>query len=186
MRKRIYLAGPDLFFLDSDARYVELKALCAQHGLEGVAPTDGQSFHLERSAACARRIRQHDLDTLRSCAAVLANVTPFNGLEPDSGMAYEMGFAAALGLPVAAYCLDGLDTRTRILRAGHLLDAQGRDDDGLLVEDFGLHANLMLCAAHPTFATRREAVERLAEILLQATPSADAGNRAGFDVEMWR
>ncbi|CAJ0806498.1 MULTISPECIES: nucleoside 2-deoxyribosyltransferase [Ralstonia] len=169
---RIYLAGPDLFFPDAEARYDALKDLCARYGLEGVAPTDGQTFPIEPTAACARRIREHDLSQLRSADAVLANITPFNGLEPDSGTAYEIGFAAALGMPVVAYCLDGLDTRTRTLRAGRLLNVHGRDDEGLLVENFGLHANLMLCAEHPTFSSADEAVRALAEILFGAAQAA--------------
>ena len=63
---RIYLAGPDLFFPDAEARYDALKDLCARYGLEGVAPTDGQTFPIEPTAACARRIREHDLSQLLS------------------------------------------------------------------------------------------------------------------------
>lgn len=171
-RPRIYLAGPDLFYPDADQRYARLKAICAERGLDGVAPTDGQHFPIEPTTDGARRLRRHDLATLQSCDAVLANITPFNGLEPDSGTAYEMGFAAACGMPVAAYCLDGQDTHLRALRAGRLIDTDGRDDEGLLVENFGLAANLMLCAAHATFFNPDGSAEHLVATLAVSTPQA--------------
>ncbi len=162
---RIYLAGPDLFYTDAADRYARLKAICAQYGLEGVAPTDGQPTSVEPTPEGARLLYRHDIATLRSCRAVLANITPFNGLEPDSGTAYEMGYAAALGMPIAAYCTDGLTVLERTWRAGRLVDANGRDDEGLLVENFGLPANLMLCAEHAHFTTPEKAVAHLANAL---------------------
>lgn len=172
-KPRVYLAGPDLFYPDAAARYTRLKSICERHGLVGVAPTDNQpSFSsAAQDAAAARSIRRHNIDLIQSCDAVMANVTPYFGLEPDSGTAYEMGFAAACGIPVAAYCLDGLDTRTRVLKAGHLIDGDGRDDGGMLIEDFGLHANLMLSAQHPTFDTPELAAQELASTLAEFNPS---------------
>ena len=169
---RIYLAGPDLFYPNVVARYDALKALCAKHGLVGVAPTDGcPPIPAGQSQPDAALIYRHDIALLQSCDAVLANIAPFNGpLEPDSGTAYEMGFAAACGMPVVSYCTDGLDTRTRTLRAGRLIDAQGRNDDGLLVEDFGMPANLMLCAEHASFTTPEQAAEHLASVLREFNP----------------
>jgi nucleoside 2-deoxyribosyltransferase len=167
---RVYLAGPDLFFRDAQERYAALKVACAQHALRGIAPTDAQTdLVVEPNREGARRIYRADIALLRSCDGVLANVTPFRGEEPDSGTAYEMGYAAALGLPVVAYCLDGLDTRERTRRGGHLppvdeLD-DGRDVRGLLIEDFGLYTNLMLCAEHETFATIEPAAQALARQL---------------------
>ena len=164
---RIYLAGPDLFYPNAQARYARLKALCAEHGLEGVAPTDGQptTLTVTHDSNGARLLYRHDIALLRACDGVLANITPFNGLEPDAGTAYEIGFAAALGLPICTYCLDGMDTLQRAWQSGRLIDQDGRDDDGLLVENFGLPANLMLCAEHSSFPDPEKAVEHLAAIL---------------------
>ena len=39
--KKIYLAGPDVFFRDADAHFDTLQARCAALGLLGVRPTDG-------------------------------------------------------------------------------------------------------------------------------------------------
>lgn len=166
-KPRVYLAGPDLFFPDAEERYSRLKAMCTAHGLDGVAPTDGQTFPIERTLECARRIRHHDLATMHSCDAVLANITPFLGLEPDSGTSYEMGDADAHGMPVASYCTDGLDTARRAERLGRDLNLIPACVD---VEDFGLYANLMLCAAHPAFETPDQAVEHLAATLREVDP----------------
>lgn len=166
-KPRVYLAGPDLFYPDFAARYARLRSLCEQHGLVAVIPVDNQDC---QDCPDAQSIRRHNIGLIESSDAVLANVTPYFGLEPDSGTAYEMGFAAAIGIPVAAYCLDGLDTRTRVLRAGHLIGGDGRSDNGMLIEDFGLHANLMLCAHHPTFDTPELAVQKISSTLAEIDP----------------
>jgi nucleoside 2-deoxyribosyltransferase len=146
---RIYLAGPDIFYPDVQERYARLKRLCAEVGLLGVAPPDGMEFAIELTPECAAKIRQHDISLLKNCDAVLANVSPYLGLEPDSGTAYEMGYAAALGLPVIGYALDGMLTHERAALAGRPIGPDGREpQEGLLLENFGLTANLMLAGAH--------------------------------------
>ena len=77
----------------------------------------------------------------------MANINPFRGLEPDSGTAFEIGCAVALGKRVIAYLSD---TRSQIekLAAHHpgiLMDTQRpTDPDGNAIENFGLPVNLML------------------------------------------
>lgn len=186
-KPRVYLAGPDLFYPDAAVRYARLQSLCEQHGLIAVIPVENQPDFGIKDCQEARAIRRHNVELIQSSDAVLANVTPYFGLEPDSGTAYEMGYAAACGIPVAAYCLDGVDTRTRVLKAGHLIDADGRDDDGMLIEDFGLHANLMLCAQHPTFDAPELAVQELASTLAEFNPSTaprDATRQTVADLAM--
>lgn len=46
------------------------------------------------------------LDMIRSCDAVVANITPFRWDEPDSGTVFEIATAYAMGKPVVAYTLD--------------------------------------------------------------------------------
>ena len=175
--QRVYLAGPDLFFSDAERRYAALKSLCADHGLVGVAPTDGAPT-VDPTTDGARLLYRHDIALLESCDAVLSNITPFNGLEPDSGTAYEMGFAAAIGMPIATYCLDGIKTHERTLRAGRLIDQNGRDAHGLLVENFGLQANLMLCAEHASFQFPTHAVMHLAQTLREINANIRVSPRA--------
>src|SRR5260221_12941765 len=78
----------------------------------------------------------------------MANLDDFRGPgEADSGTAFEVGFAVALGKPVWAYCNDD---GTLLERAHAQTGEQGEPlcARGFVVEDFGLPKNLMLaCAA---------------------------------------
>jgi len=169
---RIYLAGPDVFFPDAGARFAHLAALCFARGMVGEAPSDaGVSALLSEGIApqeVARRIYVENVQHIRNCDAVLANMTPFRGaLEPDSGTAFEVGMAIALGKPVALYLPQGLeDTGPRIRRiCGHTADgADGRY--GALIEDFGLPLNLMLACACAFFTTPTDGLDHLQQILL--------------------
>lgn len=157
---RVYLAGPDVFLPDPMAAAETLRAVCAAAGLEGVFPLDAALVKLpgEAPAAFAARIRAANLDLIRSCDGVIANISPFRGPSADDGTAYEMGFAAALGRPVFAW---SSDTRSLLDRTRDLIDlfAHGgdwRDGEGMLVEEFGLPVNLMLVdpatgPVHPHF-----------------------------------
>lgn len=138
---RIYLAGPDVFRPDAPAWAEQARHACAAAGHVALVPLDG----IETTAA---GIYRANIDLIRSADAVLANLNPFRGCEPDSGTCVEVGFALALGKPVVGYLGDG---ETTVERAGRLLGSsleyrEGRyfDGEGMVVEDFGLALNLML------------------------------------------
>jgi nucleoside 2-deoxyribosyltransferase len=141
---RVYLAGPDVFLPDAAARAAALKAVCDRHGLHGVSPLDALADEpaawsgLPEALRIARRNEAH----IRTCQALVANLTPFRGPSADVGTVLEVGFARALGLPVWAWSNDPrpFAERTRAF----LGTADGRDAEGLLVEDFALHDNLMI------------------------------------------
>lgn len=161
---RIYLAGPDVFRENPVAEGARLKALCAAHGLEGVYPLD-QTLTPGLSGpdlACA--IAAGNMAFIRGCAGVLANLTPFRGPSADAGTVFEVGFAVALGRPVAGW---SADRRVYAERVGH---AGPRDADGMEIENFGMADNLMIVAPllHPPLdATPEAALARLAKILRQ-------------------
>lgn len=149
---RIYLAGPDVFRPDAIERGARLKRLCAEHGLEGLYPLDNRLPPGLTPAAAARWILEANIALLRSADAVLANLEPFRGLEPDSGTVFEVGMAVALGKPVWA-CFDPAGD----LRAQVPHGADGRDARGWLVEDFGLPRNLMLACSWTGYDATPEA-----------------------------
>ncbi|WP_064575761.1 nucleoside 2-deoxyribosyltransferase [Cupriavidus gilardii] len=143
----VYLAGPDVFRPDAMAHGQALKALCAQHGFTGLFPLDHQLPAGLAGEAAARWIYQANAALIRRADLVMANLDDFRGPgEPDSGTAFEVGFAVALGKPVWAYTGDR-GTIVERATAGH--DAQGRplDARGFHVEDFGLGKNLMLACS---------------------------------------
>lgn len=137
---KLYLAGFDVFRPDALAHGERLRALCAEQGHEGLFPLDNALPSGLQGRAAARWIYEANIALIRQADAVLANLNDFRGHEPDSGTAFEVGFAAALGKPVWAYLEDD---RPLVEQMAGPVDAQG-----LQVEDFGLPRNLMLaCAA---------------------------------------
>lgn len=154
----VYLAGFDVFRADAIDHGRALKALCDQHGLEGLYPFDNevpQGLMPEEAAAV---ICNANIEMIKACDAVLANLNPFRGAEPDSGTAFEVGMAVALGKPVWAYFATNGSLREQIAH-----DAAGSDAQGFQVEDFGLPRNLMLaCTWAGSSETAEEAIESLA------------------------
>jgi len=143
----VYLAGFDVFRPDARAHGTHLKALCAAHGWVGLYPLDNDVPAALAGPAAARWIYQANLALIQRADAVLANVNAFRGAEPDSGTAFEIGYATALGKPVWAYTSDPRPLIEQVAcnaaQPGHWVDAKG-----YTVEDFGLSSNLMLaCAA---------------------------------------
>ena len=145
-RPRIYLAGPEVFLPDARAIGVEKCRLAAEAGLEGAFPLDAQ-LNLDRlpPAEQARRISQANEGLMRSCDALIANLTPFRGVSMDSGTAFEVGFMQALGRPLAGYTNVTPDYSKRAqafrARGPAPMDADRAD---LEIEDFGLAENLMI------------------------------------------
>ncbi|MDB5982455.1 MAG: nucleoside 2-deoxyribosyltransferase [Pseudomonas sp.] len=157
----IYLAGFDVFRPDAIEHGHYLKALCAQHLMEGLYPFDNQVSEGLEPQAMAQLICAMNIDMLRRCTAVLANLNVFRGLEPDSGTAFEVGMAVALNKPVWAYFEPVGSLREMVTH-----DANGFDAQGFAVENFGLPRNLMLaCTWVGVSATAEEGVAGLAQFL---------------------
>lgn len=169
----VYLAGPDVFLPEASAHFDALEARCAALGLRGLRPSDGGlSQGLGGSGAeIAQRIYEANVALIRACDGVLANLVPFRGpLEPDSGTAFEVGMAIALGKPVAGIVPTGIEPiEDRVARqCGRRRDAQGLDWDlaqGMLIESFGLPLNLMLACSARLFADEASALAHLARKL---------------------
>lgn len=147
MGLKIYLAGFDVFRLDAKAHGERLKALCAQHGHQGLFPLDNDCPAGLSGPEAAQWIYEANIELIHKADAVVANLNNFRGLEPDSGTAFEVGFAAALGKPVWAYLDDLRPLHQQVpcteAARGHFIDAKQ-----MTVEHFGLPRNLMLaCSA---------------------------------------
>ena len=151
MTKRIYLAGPEVFLANARDIGARKRAICAQHGLIGVFPVDEEEacasalLPSERGLAISRTMER----VMHGCDATIVNLTPFRGPSADVGSAYEMGFMRALGRPIFAYSNDGrplLDRVVAFCGGAVRLRATGvhEDPDGMAIEAFALHDNLML------------------------------------------
>lgn len=159
--QRIYLAGFDVFRPDGIEQGLHLKTVCQAHGLIGLYPFDNevaQGLPPQRTAAL---ICNANIAMLKRCDGVLANLNLFRGAEPDSGTAFEVGMAIALGIPVWAYFENRGTLRQQITH-----DEQGFDAQGFLVEDFQLPRNLMLaCTWAGSSDTAEAAISGLAAFL---------------------
>jgi len=146
---RIYLAGPDVFLPDAATVGALKSAVCLEFGLDGGFPLDNALAldHLTKTEQ-AREISLSNESLMRSCSAVLANMTPFRGAGMDSGTAFEMGFMRALGRPVFGYTNAVADyaDRARAVRQLGFID-EDFDGEEMDIEDFGLAENLMLAVA---------------------------------------
>ncbi|MAK55103.1 MAG: nucleoside 2-deoxyribosyltransferase [Pusillimonas sp.] len=139
--KKVYLAGPDVFRVDSIEWGRHLKQLCHEAGLEGLYPLDNEISHIGSPYETARAIALANMNMIRQADGVVANLQWFRGKEPDSGTAFEVGAAIALNKPVWAYFPEQGSLKDQIET-----DKNGFDADGLLVEDFGLPRNLMMAS----------------------------------------
>ncbi len=151
MTKRIYLAGPEVFLANARDIGARKRTICERHGLIGVFPADeedacdpAQSLS-EQGLAISRAMER----VMRGCDAMIVNLTPFRGPSADVGSAYEMGFMRALGRPIFAYSNDDrpfLDRVTNFCGGTVRVRPTGEheDPDGMAIEPFELHDNLML------------------------------------------
>ena len=149
----IYLAGPDIWFPEPHDHVSRKRELCEEAGFVGVTALDVDLVETEPSEAMARERYADAVARVRRCDALIANLTPWRGPNCDPGTAFEAGFASALGKPVFAYLNvaseEEADHRERIeMLVGARMEEDGRviDENGCLVEDFGLPETLMLWA----------------------------------------
>ncbi|RMQ50884.1 Nucleoside 2-deoxyribosyltransferase [Pseudomonas cichorii] len=160
----VYLAGFDVFRKDAIEHGRYLKALCAAHGLEGLYPFDNEVTPGLPPRETAQLICTMNIEMIKRCTAVLANLNVFRGLEPDSGTAFEVGMAVALDKPVWGYFEPVASLRELVPH-----DAKGYDSQGLFVEDFDLPRNLMLaCTWAGNSSSAELGVEALARYLARS------------------
>ena len=140
--KKVYLAGPDVFFHNAALRAEQHKNICLSHGFEALHPADG-------SETTAAGIYHANIRMIQEADAVLANLNPFRGAEPDSGTAFEVGYAVARGIPVIGYLAGPTEIKNQVKTyyGPIYFDDEKQmwlDQNQSMVEDFGLPVNLML------------------------------------------
>lgn len=156
-RPKVYLAGPEVFVRMATALGAAKVEICAQYGLQGIYPLDGQAdvSHLplaDQGYAIARANEK----LMLGCAAGIANLTPFRGAGMDIGTAYEIGFMRGHGKPVFGYTNSNLTFFERVMKfnGGSLKRRSTKfpgfifeDDRKMGVEEFEFTENLMIEAA---------------------------------------
>lgn len=126
-------------------------APCQRYGLIATFPADDEepcntSMTLpERGLAISRAMER----VMRTCDAMIVNLTPFRGQSADVDSAYEMGFRRALGRPIFAYINDERPFFERVVELGggtvrERPSGVHEDGDGMVIEPFILLDSLML------------------------------------------
>jgi len=142
----IYLAGPDVFLPDAAAVGERKKQICAEHGLVGLFPLDNDLLETDSSIPLSLQIYRANLALMQRADAVIANLTPFRGPGADGGTVFELGYMVGQGKPVFGY------SNVNTLYLAKTINIYGRrkrsddfiDPSNMLIENFGLHDNLMI------------------------------------------
>lgn len=163
--KKVYLAGPQVFLPNAEEWFAKATATCLAHGFEALVP-------LNVSLTTGKDIFEFNKKLLCHTDYVLADVTPFRGSEPDSGTAWEIGFAHALGKGIFAYSLNRMTVRQKAFLHFNLPVHDLREflPDGMSVESFGNQTNLMLTESSKTlWEDFDKAIVKMAEQLTLQT-----------------
>lgn len=133
-RRKVYLAGPEVFLPDAAVIGKAKIQICQSLGLDAVFPYAEPSDPDDLSPEAGLQIFRRCIDWMGECNVVIANMTPFRGVSMDVGTAVEMGFMYGLGHPIFGYTneIDDYDTRV-------CMDMK----DNMAVESFHFVDNLM-------------------------------------------
>jgi nucleoside 2-deoxyribosyltransferase len=144
--KKIYIAGPDVFELDSIELGKNLVALCEKYGFEGLYPLDNIVDFSQKKQKIAHDIYNANVAMIDKADIVIANLNTFRGKEADSGTVWECGYAYAKGKSVYGYMSSKRDyiqtfTNTKEIN-GFVVD-----EDEKIIEDFAHPINLMIACS---------------------------------------
>jgi nucleoside 2-deoxyribosyltransferase len=129
---RIYLAGPDVFLPNAQEIAKKKQEICRDYGFIGVCPDELTTLPNYNDVVKALAIYQNNIKLMDSCDLIVANMTPFRGVSMDVGTSFELGYMAAKNKPLFGYSND------------HRLYCDRSLADGMTIESFGFHDNLML------------------------------------------
>ena len=168
MPSALYLAGPEVFLPDAVAVVDEQRRICRDLGLTPISPLDKGDGPGDQTVSRQDRIFAGNIALIEAADAIVANVAPFRGPDPDAGTAFEVGYAHALGKPVYLWAEDRSTSAERVERFHGPLqtraDGMLADRDGLMVENFGGPVNLMLVSPATVVLGSFEAcIQRVAE-----------------------
>jgi nucleoside 2-deoxyribosyltransferase len=141
-----YLAGPDVFLPHARANADAKIAICARHGIAGLAPLNPDIGHILTlpDDQAWRAIYLKDIEMMAASDIIIANLTPFRGPSADAGTLVELGWFAGRGKPAFAYSNSAVPFAAR---SAAQVAALPDPLPGLAVEGFSLPDNLMIPGA---------------------------------------
>jgi len=162
--KKIYIAGPDVFELDSIEIGKKLVSLCEKYGYEGLYPLDNVVNFSQEKQKIAQDIYKANVAMIDNADIVIANLNLFRGKEADSGTVWECGYAHAKGKKVYGYMQS---KRNYLEEFSHKKEKNGFfvDEDNKVIEDFNYPINLMIaCSCEEIVEGTFEDVLRFLEV----------------------
>ncbi len=146
-KKKIYLAGFDVFYPDAVEVLERKKELCKKYGFIGLAPLDNKVDFTRPKAEIRKTIYEANIALMREADILAVNLNVFRHGEPDPGTVFEIGYGTALGKEVYVY----VDSKASMLEKTREHDngcvcKEGvwYDGKGLVIEDFEGMFNLMI------------------------------------------
>ena len=150
VRRKVYLAGPEVFLPDAVAIGEEKKRLCARYGFQGLYPFDNEVTPDGAATRVDLLIYRENVRMMQIADFGILNLTPFRGPSADVGTVFELGMLTGLGKSVFAYTNDEEDLLHRVRRGEAVrfdpATRSWRDAADMTVEDFGNTDNLMIDA----------------------------------------
>ena len=140
---KLYLAGPEVFLANASDIGAAKKALCEKYGFIGLFPLDCE-IQAASPHATGLAISVANEALIRDADAVVANLTPFRSPSADVGTVYELGLARGLGKPIHGYSNTPVLYTERVKAAAGFDATRQTDAQGMHIEAFELHDNLMI------------------------------------------
>ncbi len=156
-RPKIYLADNSRLRPDAHRQRAAIEQICDRHGLVAEWPSEHLFFPTGLTVSArlkvgppiddpaARRGLAKSWRLIGNCQALVAEVSAFRGAHMSPLIAFEIGVAVVHAVPVFAWTKDVADARFIDLFERFMCinddvspDGNWRDDDGDLVENFGL------------------------------------------------
>ena len=146
-KKKIYLAGFDVFYENAIEVLNRKKALCDKYGFIGLAPLDNEVDFSQPKSKIRKIIYEANIKLMHEADILCVNLNAFRHGEPDSGTVFEIGYGVALGKDVYVY-LDSDQSMLEKTKAHDdkcvYKDGLWFDQNGLIIEDFDGMFNLMI------------------------------------------
>lgn len=156
---KVYFAGPDVFRKDYAAWKNEVAAMCSTVGVVPLFPEDDVMSGADDWEA-SQKIYRANLAMINRADGIVANLNPFHGdVEPDSGTAFECGYAKGKGKFIVALINDQRSLLKKVAGLGPVQKTDnGYVSSDHFVENFNLPVNLMLCRSAERVAKSMEEV----------------------------
>ncbi len=146
-KKKIYLAGFDVFYPNAIEVLDKKKELCEKYGFIGLAPLDNKVDFTQSKEKIRKVIYEANIALMKESDILCVNLNAFRHGEPDPGTVFEIGYGVALGKEVYVY----VESEATMLEKtkendGHCICKDGvwLDGKGLMIEDFDGMFNLMI------------------------------------------